>query len=316
MATEFSRALSRSVEREVVAIHKFLLNFGKGGCVVHLFLEGRVDESFYGTHVRRFASRECRISAYVCGSKRAVYRVLEKTQDKRRDGHIKLFFVDKDLDDVIENDYVTHDSLWVTEYYSIENYLVSEDLLEQIFAEIYRMSSGNEIIDEVVSRFSKSLSEFSIFMTLPMAWILYQRRLNKRLNLSEIRVRDIIHIDDELNIVNKISQDGLINAWAERYGIDYSAQEHVFVGEISNELAALPAKDYLRGHFEMEFFIIFIRMAKTYAERVSKEPIRCSLDIGEQTAVDLLGPRVRTPPRLTNFLEMHLLDPALPLSLQ
>lgn len=74
---------------------------------------------------------------------------------------------------------------------------------------------------------------------------------------------------------------------------------------VKDELCAIPPKQYVRGKFELWFFIQFIneliRMLRNIPLSVKYKP-----QIGLDTALSILGPRLSMPPSLEDFLQRNM----------
>ena len=122
----FASVLKEAKVGRVQVIHEFLTNWDPFKNRLHCFYEGREDEIFYRAFVT--ARSGAQLMAYICGSKDEVYGVL--TSVASHPGcEQSLFFVDKDLSDVLNEIRQQHQRLFVTHYYSVENYLVRQEVL-------------------------------------------------------------------------------------------------------------------------------------------------------------------------------------------
>jgi hypothetical protein len=124
----FLDELKRARISPISVYHQFLLKNHSSPDGVHVFFEGDADFSFYTGFLHRFIPSSKRLFPYRCGSKANVYDTHSKVMSAPPKG-IVLFFVDKDFSDILNENYPAADNIYVTDYYSVENYVVTEDML-------------------------------------------------------------------------------------------------------------------------------------------------------------------------------------------
>ncbi len=96
----FVELLTRSRAASTAILHRFLLNLTNEEKSIHAFFEARSDETFYISHIEKVAE-EVEIFTYDCGGKANVYRALDEITLRTQPKTSVIFFVDKDLDDII-----------------------------------------------------------------------------------------------------------------------------------------------------------------------------------------------------------------------
>src|SRR5216683_627388 len=116
----FIDGLRNERESPTAAYHQFLLKASKFPGDVHAFFEGQDDVSFYTNFLHRFTSNSKGIHPYRCGNKRGVYEAHGKVHQMRRRERV-VFFVDKDLSDILNEDWEGSQDIYVTDSSSIEN---------------------------------------------------------------------------------------------------------------------------------------------------------------------------------------------------
>jgi hypothetical protein len=78
---------------------------------------------------------------YVCGNKDEVYSVFSFVA-KHPGFDQSLFFADKDLSDLLEEGRPSHARFFITSCYSIENYLVRQDVLARFSRDFIQCRGG------------------------------------------------------------------------------------------------------------------------------------------------------------------------------
>lgn len=283
--------------------HNLLLNNGVN--VIHCFFEGQTDESFYGTHIRLHLKAEKKMISHFCGNKESVYKAFSEISTKIQPPSLGLFFVDKDLDDLIPIQRTVNPAIYVTNTYSIENYLADASVIERAIAEIYRLGSGHAACIAISQAYITEYRKCTAFFTQLTAWILFHRREGNRPNLNNIKLEQICQINQEFEFSAKTLGIAipLLDKWTKvTTPEDYLSTHHTI---LEVELSNHSAESILRGKFVLWFVVIFLKVVKN--KIVSHPPTRnISTEISMKTALDLLGPRCTTPPSLDRYLAMHL----------
>ncbi len=302
----FLDELRKAVDEEVVIIHTFLLHFEPRKNIVHAFFEGKTDESFYGTLIRRFKPDDWKLKTYICGNKNSVYYHFEKLASKSQSHQPLLFFVDKDLDDIVPYSWPVSKYVYVTGYYSIENYIVTSDSIEQVWAEMYRQSSGTDLSDQLISSFSQALIDAHQILIDIMAWVLMQRRTSNRPNLDCILTEKYLDITEDLKVVRLLSSDQMIDLLRNQTKVNTSTEKKHMIDACRVELLKFQSKQVIRGHNEIDFFILFLKKLRDIVVKAAQGKINTKVALSKANIIDILGPRVPTPESLKDFLRMHL----------
>ncbi len=302
----FLDALNEIVDDEIVIHHLFLLNYYPDKNIIHAFFEGKTDLSFYGTLIRRYMPKEWKLRTYICGNKDSVYYQHKNLSPKHKQHQPLLYFVDKDIDDIIPITRVKDTLIYVTEYYSIENYLITETAIEQIWEELFRQPSGTVIEDELVTTFSSALLNTHEILLDIMSWILGQRKQGARPNLNDIITEKYFQIDDDLKVSPIMNKNEMIELLETQTKTPYSQHTADDLSEHREELEKYDPKMVIRGHNEMDFFISFIKKLSYVVNNKSKINIRPKVQITKANIIDIMGPRVDVPLNLDAFLSLHL----------
>ena len=111
-----------------------------------------------------------------------------------------FFFVDRDFDGLRGQDSGT--DIFCTDTYSIENLLVSQQILRSILLDEFQLSALAEIVDRIQTHFRNLLSEFSEIMSEPNWRIYYGVGTSNRKNGVTEKVSRYVEIDwDSLSVV-------------------------------------------------------------------------------------------------------------------
>ena len=286
------------------AFHDFLIEHPKAPAI-HAFYEGDADPAFYNPHIRRFAGDRFALRPYRCGRKREVYRAREKVARSGYTHGVALFFVDRDLSDLVGDVYPECADVFVTDYYSIESYLVSQTVLRMVWDDNFHFKDVSFDVEGVLARCGEQLSRFHVSV-LPIAvWAIALRRGRQRPNVQNIEARLLWRIDDNLALVSLYSSDAI--AAAEKMAgaeTPHGCEEEM--ESVATELSELDPKQYVPGKMELWFLTQFIhRMQEGFQRLAAKEggSLRVTLQIGEHNAVEVLASRIDTPASLLAFFE-------------
>lgn len=293
----------------------FLQNQKYGG--IHAFMEGNSDPSFYRAAILKFHSDFNSIFSYDCGGKKGVYKLRETINSRTEDSAIDKFqitivyFVDKDLSDIIPETQPPADDVYCTDYYSIENYLVSRFIFDTILTDCFSFTKGgipdrNRLLD----LFDKQLASFYKHVTRVMAWGLLLRRKGIDFEFGDIKLGRLLTFDDDLSITFRI--DGDYETYAQV--LEEMCKVHTppeFINEekaLVSELKGYAPKQFIRGKFEIWFLLRFSEAVKKLLKKLPEIEFRYSEALmSEKDIVKFLGPRLHPlPTSLENFLDKNI----------
>ncbi|MFH6963614.1 DUF4435 domain-containing protein [Flavobacterium plurextorum] len=167
---------------------------------LHLFVEGEDDFEFYRKSIE-FIYRGYEIKHYIKNGKKYVlssYDVLDwDVYDKSR----ILFFVDKDYEDIFNTSSKKDRNIFVTKFYSIENYLSCKNTFRYTLSQIFKIND-ELIITSLVEKFENSFKKFEFQMIYLTSIILIYRRNNEYMDLDKLKMDDFFIIKD-LNLYKK-----------------------------------------------------------------------------------------------------------------
>jgi hypothetical protein len=135
------------------------------------------------------------------------------------------------------------------------------------------------------------------------AWVIHLRREGQWPTLNNVNLSDIFSFNEELILEkkNEIKQVDEISIWEKMCNVNTPAGCQSAIELVSKDLSALEPKMYIRGKFELWFFVKFIVKLEELVPEV-----KLGLPIGENSAVKLLGPRLQIPSSLEKFLRGNI----------
>lgn len=291
----------------------FLQNQKYGG--VHAFMEGNSDPSFYRAAILKFYPDFNSIFTYDCGGKKGVYKLKEKITLRAEDSSIEkfqliiIYFVDKDLSDIIPELESPSDDIYITDHYSIENYLVSKFIFDTILTDCFSFSRGtlperNRLLDV----FETQLNRFYDYIIPVMAWALYLRRQKVDFEFSDIKLGNFLGFDDDLSISFRLEDryESYIQSLDAMCSVttspEYSTVEKVLIAELKD----LAPKQFIRGKFEIWYLLKFSEAVKKLLKKLPDIEFRYSEALmSEKDIVKFLGPRLHPLPK---SLELFLVN--------
>lgn len=198
MPVSFLDELLNARESPVPVYHEFLLRYERVNDVIHVFVEGHDDVSFYQGFLAALVPHTHTVEFYRCGKKATVYETRRIIRDGGHEGVATLFVVDKDLSDYLEEDWPIASDVYVTDYYSIENYVVSVDMLRRVWNEIFRFRNISFKFETIATKFSEELSAFHRWALSVTAWIIWLRRHDQTPMINDMDMGKICAFDSSL----------------------------------------------------------------------------------------------------------------------
>lgn len=314
--------LRQERENPRAAFLQFLFNNKKGTEGIHIFVEGKSDSSFFTNFVRIYALDAQEIyPCYICGDKESVYKAYKLATNVNTQS-ILLFFVDKDLSDIFNENWPKAQNIYVTDYYSMENYLVSTDMLSRVWTEMIHFSGLSvEFSDIYQNKLIAELNRFHQFCLPIMAWYIYLRKKGKKPNLKNLKFSDLFAFTEDLFLQqsDKVSEIGVFEfieqACGAKINPDWKSENPDWkseISEIADNLASPSPKNYIYGKLELVFFIKFIEtLVKHLHNGISKKDSKARAwlnpDLYESNAIAVLAPRALLPLSLKIFLQNNML---------
>ncbi|HLP90257.1 MAG TPA: DUF4435 domain-containing protein [Nostocaceae cyanobacterium] len=323
---------------EAGAYQEFLLYHKPKNRTFHIFLEGNDDFSFYKNFIHNIIienipdSKKYTDYFHLCGSKEKVYELYQKVSPRLRNNKSRgLFFVDKDFSDFLGNNYPSDTNIYVTDCYSVENFLVTEDILRRILQEIYHLNNLDleNVLhkhrlnsDSIINLFLEELKKVQLLLIPIIAWIICIKRNGGKPNLNNIRFESIFQIDDFHLTLCKIKNGKYSTRLKYLESVfNVSTPPNLWV-QILNEARKLRKifnndnpKIYVRGKYELWFFIQFLnKLEKRIRDVINlyippdgkkKPSFKVTTKINKENAIEILGPRVICPTSLKDFLLYH-----------
>lgn len=292
---------ARSAPRTVIT--RVRADYSSHDLTWHAFFEGQDDQSFYMTFIDRYKPPRARVFTYQCGGKGKVHDISGELAAAAYDRARMLFFVDKDLEDLLGEHWERDDAFFVTEWYSIENYITCADALSRTVRELLRIDLNAEEEATIVEQFRTGLRQYHEMLLLLCAWVWQVRELGVPANLSNVDMGRLIEVDETLSPRVKVGGHKAGLAYLERAtGAVVPRPAYRGITSKARQLRALQPKIYLRGKFELWFFVECVRRLARVLRELPGPRVRARTSLNHSNAVDQLGPRTPEPEALTRYL--------------
>ena len=301
----FADDLKAAGTSKTAVLHEFLTHHDPKEERVHAFVEGYDDPVFYREALARHAGNR-KIYFYTCDGKARLYQVYQDVAARVGPYRHILFFSDKDLEDIIPEFYPKDDRIYVTDYYSIENYIVCWEAIERSCSDFVKVKHCGLPVDMVSDRFDKELHKFHVLSVSIMAWIVCVRRAGLQANLNNIDLKHIFAIDDSLHISRR---HGILAYLCKVTSVPVKSIDWRSLRSTMRELQTMNAKRFVRGKFEIWFLVQYLKKAiehLTTAAQGQGGSLDVLVRISLTNVVALLAPRLPCPTSVDAFLSKHL----------
>jgi hypothetical protein len=298
-----SRSTSQSIWTQ------FVNSFRVGADDVYLFFEGKDDPAFYLCHLRRHATESLFIPL-VCGGKKWVLSIIEKVKPRLDKEWRALFFVDKDIDDLVDGSAVLDAFCFQTTWYSIEQYLCHAEMLEVVWSDLFRLSILDARYPRVVDQYRACLNDFIVAIRPVMATAIWLRRQGHRPVLANVVMDDIIIFDTDFRVSAVSDWWPAVSKQAEvEAEVDWDA-----VGRIETQLAEVDSRTYVRGKWALWLFLSFVRKIESVltgrlsdeSDEAQRSRAKVTVQLTSANAVSLLSGRIDAPAELKQWIGKRL----------
>lgn len=308
MRTDPIRELHRAALAEGAgAYHDFISTYSKSAFLLYGFVEGKHDPSYYRGVVDRLKPDYWSIKLIPAGSKKKVYDLHKKIDWRKHNKKRVCFFVDRDLADLIPEQWPEADNIFVTPNYSIENHFATKHVCDRTLSEIYALSGvDHSEFNDILDLFEEQQEEFFKLMIPIMARILYWRKEKLAASLDNIKPQQLFEFKKG-KIALKPLPSGILS-------IDHLIQKKCKLlindaANISDSLSTFSLKKnyrrFVRGKYVLWFVVEFCKSIHSCSSllfsSIKKKPkALCELTCANGVAI--LGPRSNSPPSLVTFM--------------
>ena len=288
-------------------LHEFLAQYNPHSKRVYAFFEGHDDIAFFSPHIEQQLPPGAQLLPYRCEGKGRVMEAFKGVIERIPHVQRTLFFVDKDLDDIVGTPWPTDPRIYVTDQYSIENYLVTAPVVARLYRDAIKLTNVSFDEESLIAHFEEALARFHRQTLSVMAWILVARRCGLRPLLSNVQMSTLCEVSNNCDI--RARRGARMKCLREQTQVSLPPRAGTRIRDARRELSRLPPKRIVRGKFEAWFMVVFWRALVAELQRQATEAGgKCSAraHLTEDSFVLTLGRYLETPDSLRTFLGAHL----------
>jgi hypothetical protein len=302
-----------ALENSNTVYHEFLLYFKATGTIVYGFVEGKEDPTFYRSMIDNNLPDGWTIKLLHAGNKKNVLKTQAEMDWSRFPEKRVCFFVDRDLSEFLNGETSTVGNVYITDNYSIENEVTKFVPLERVLEEILNITGliPDEIC-KIQQLFECNLSLFKDAMVPVMVQIILWKRDGKKPCLDNIQPKDLFDfVGGKIELKTEF--------YAPRSRIEYSGRrcnlgcsDPKDIDECQLEFHDKEGSEkFVRGKYLLWFFVqcalSIHESIVTFCGKYSAPP-KVRVSIGQANALTVLGPRVRIPNSLRNFIDINYIQ--------
>lgn len=316
MTVDYAVALRQERNIAHAVFHSVILALSKSKTSdIFLFFEGEDDPAFYQSHIRIFL-HGFNHNSFICYGRSEVLKVFDLiTNDSRAIGR-SLFFIDKDHNDVLGAPTPIARNIFQTTLYSIENYLVSEEIFSAYWSEILHLDTTDPRKIAYQEQFRRTYVAYSKRMCTLMAFILYARGFEgavvRKLNLNNVRLELMFRLNFDDATCRYQAGAG------KHFAIATNVRDHP-ISACNSEIRRIlrscvrtrTTKEIVRGKYELWFFVKFLQnvshqlSSRQAAKASGLRRATPKIFISIENAVEILSSRLNCPPELSEFLKVN-----------
>lgn len=310
--------LDEKILTPAAAYIKILSQYKTSDNTIFCLVEGIEDISFYRPFMEIY-KEDIPVKYIVCNGKQNVidnYNDIDWSfYDKKR----ILFFIDKDFDDYIGREIITDNNVFVTDCYSIENYLVDEIILEKFITDNC-LITNESIIKLAIENFRLQHLIYVQQLKMISAWMMYCRKNNFNVCFNEIKMADLFKIDESGKLKKKT-----LSSYASKfdYLCDKTKTNHFNIVEIRHYYNLIrkesKPKKFIRGKYELYFMFMYLKyISDNVVSEISKEAKehnknarrqdkvirpKSTIQLNEENIFQVLYNKTKVPEKLKIFIQ-------------
>jgi hypothetical protein len=264
---------------------------------IMIFVFEGIDDKIVYYHWVRRVSPGIVYEALPCGSKRNVLRLREVCARDMNDLSERVYyFIDRDFDDF--GNFAKTKNTFMTDYYSVENYLVSDSIFDDILTNEFHCHARPEVRQRIRV----------LFGALHESFLLVSRAINFRIFVArKLQIDILTAIPDKLNKIFVVNlTDVTLVSSPESIIRLHREPESDEIESMNNEFGSLEPSTRYRGKFLLKFFLRWLELlADEYAARKTDifQGVEGNYAIRRhEFGIGMLAARSHPPSELATFL--------------
>ena len=300
---DFAEYLSTEAISPEAVFHNFRIEYFANKKAIFAFFEGLDDKKCYLTFLERHFNFATMQYPFVCNGKENILKIYEMFVNSGFSETRVLFFIDKDHDDIVDRPLPQSINVFVTDVYSIENYLVSEHSVRILWCQFEVEGRPDDVLSQITERFRQERDRFVRLMRPYMAWVIQKRKMGIAVDFSRVSMSQCFHIAQGVR-----KKPGALKRLRQCCEDDGSPIDLNSVKKLCEKLSIEDYQIWLRGKFELWFFEEFLthewKKLRSSRRASNKRVRRVKLPAGlaGRDLFETLSPRIQEPRRLLAFL--------------
>ncbi|WP_419786623.1 DUF4435 domain-containing protein [Pseudodesulfovibrio sp.] len=272
---------------------------------IFAFYEGFEDSSFYGNFIERKVRGEVLIETIVCKGKKYVIGIYELLKKRAELSSLQLFFVDKDLDPYVNNEYFLPGDIFETKYYSFENYVFTADMLKKVLVDYFAVEHCD--IPTLIEKYNSEFSRFVKGVRPIIGLAISSRKRGLKFIFNDMNINNFFSINDDLCLIRRRGRKKEILRALEKNEFEGEAPfvPVAVIHQMTSQLANEDHRNYIRGKYEKWFWVNFYTRIPNFLKRCSKK-CRESVHLNGGDCTRILAPKVVTCLELEKYLRVRL----------
>lgn len=293
----------QATKKDVAVFQQFILDYKEHTNTLFYFVEGK-DFCYYNPRIKLYC-KNYDIMHYICGGKEHVIGVNEliKKNVTCIEGNKILYFIDRDYGLNIDS---IDKGIYVTDFYSIENYYLNKKTVERILTEFMEIDVHTENFHKAMDFYEKSFKEYSNFGKNLNAFIYTVRVFEKEncLERTDFNRKKFNSFLNNNSIVNYSFNEYSFKQFKELFDISFEIEEDRYTSNLL-KFSILDHSNY-RGKYELAFLKSFLNLIKSNIKAETngfKKCDLCSIDFNCET-MKLFTDYAMTTQSLINYLKV------------
>lgn len=288
-----------------VAWDEFLNLYKKQPDSFFCFFEGFDDTKYYGIRINSIVSNSHNSfrKNINCYGKKNVLEIFRLYSNRKKFDYAWVaFFIDRDFDSADE--LPKDERIYITPYYSIENFYVTDNAFETILRDCLGLSEKDKDFHSILKLYNNRIKEFNNTSEELNAWIYIHRKKGSKLCLRNVSFKQLysVHLD-------KINKHYTIRWLNEKLNIEYEIPEKDIKAQIekfriADETVVFRGKYLLM--FLRHFLVKLINECNTINKQTDfiEQKYKITLNLSESESILLseLSNYAETPECLKLFL--------------
>ena len=293
-----------------IPLARFYADYKKDSSnICYGFVEGKNDPSYYRTIINNLLPPKCSIILYPSNGKENVKKIFEEINKRNYPQDRISFFMDRDLSSIIpDSNLIIAPNVYVTDNYSIENDILSDETLGNIICDILGFSSlPVEDLNKIKECYNIQKTKFQHIMMPIMANIILWKKLDcKPSNYNNLKVKDFIQINKCI-ISLQVSFQELIQILYTQSNMKYEIYDESTVEKIIKEIEEKKlSRQILRGKYLSVFFIKFCNSLYNDCNHMGFQREK-GRELNINDIMDTIAPRSKPPYSLLHFIHKAIL---------